>query len=134
MIMPSLLLQKPSKDSKTKVHTKALERRLLQWTAEHLAEILKERETIPSSRKQAQPSKKFVEQMEKGNVGSAIKLATNNMRNGILPLTDTTLKLLKQKHLKCAPTAREVLLQINLKVFIESNSKISIQMQFAKLH
>ena len=72
--------------------------------------------------------------MEKGNVDSAIKLAANHMRNGILPQTDTTLKLLKQKHLKCAPTAREVLLLINLKVFIESNPKISIQMQFAKLH
>ena len=99
-----------------------------------MAEILKEGETIPSSLKQAQLSKKFVEQMEKGNVDSAIKLAANHMRNGIQPQTDTTLKPLKQKHLKCAPTAREVLLLINLKVFIESNPKISIQMQFAKLH
>ena len=32
------------------------------------------------------------------------------MQNGILPLTDTTLKLLKQKHPKSAPTTEEVLL------------------------
>ena len=55
-------------------------------------------------------SKKFVEQIQKGNVDSAIKLITNNMQNGILPLTDTTLKLLKQKHPKYAPTTEEVLL------------------------
>ena len=41
--------------------------------------------------------------MEKGNVDSTIKLITNNMQNGILPLTDTTLTLLKQKHPKSAP-------------------------------
>ena len=51
MIMPSPLLQKPSKDSKTKAHTKALERRLRLWTDEHLAEILKEGETIQSTLK-----------------------------------------------------------------------------------
>ena len=49
--MPSLLLQKPSKDSKTKDHTKALERTLQLWTDEHLAEILKEGETIQSTLK-----------------------------------------------------------------------------------
>ena len=32
------------------------------------------------------------------------------MQNGILPLTDTTLKLLKQKHPKSAPFIEEVLL------------------------
>ena len=36
--------------------------------------------------------------MNKGNVNSAIKLLSNNLENGILPLNDTTLNLLKQKH------------------------------------
>ena len=64
MIMPHLLLQKPCKDSKTK------ERRLKLWTDGHLAELLKEGETIQSSLKQtdatktiAQLSRKLVEQM-----------------------------------------------------------------------
>ena len=48
--------------------------------------------------------------MQKGDVDSAIKLITNNMQNGILLLTDTTLKLLKQKHPKSAPATEEVLL------------------------
>ena len=75
--------------------------------------------------------KKFMEQMQKGNVDIAIKLITNNMQNGMLTLTDTTLSLLKQKPPR-SPTTEEVL--INLKVFIESNMKISMQMQLAKLH
>ena len=73
--------------------------------------------------------------MQKGNVDSAIKLITNNMQNGILTLTDTTLKLLKQNHPKSAPTTEEVPLpdqpESNQR-FIESNTKISMQMQFAK--
>ena len=35
---------------------------------------------------------------------------TYNMQNGILPLTETTLKLLKQKHPQSAPLTEEVLL------------------------
>ena len=117
MIMPSPLLQKPSKDSKTKAHTKALERRLQLWTDEHLAEILKEGETIQSTLKLvnapktiAYLSKFFLEQMQKGNVDNAIKLITNNMQNVILPLTETTLKLSKQKHPKSALSTETVLL------------------------
>ena len=82
-----------------------------------MAELLKKGEIIKSSLKQvhaaktiAQLSKKFVEQMQKGNIDSAIKLITNNMQNGILPLTNTTLKLLKQRHPKSVPTTEEALL------------------------
>ena len=44
--------------------------------------------------------KSFVEQMQKVNYDSVIKLITKNMQNGILPLTDATLKLFKKKHSK----------------------------------
>ena len=87
MITPSLLLQKPSKDSRAKDHTKALERRLKLCTDGHLTGLLKEGETMQSSLKHvdapktiAQLSKMFVEQMQKGNVDSAIKLITNNCK------------------------------------------------------
>jgi len=43
-------------------------------------------------------SKRFIKKMSKGNINGAIKLLTNNMENGILPLDNKTLKLLKQKH------------------------------------
>ena len=46
--------------------------------------------------------KSFVEQMQKVNYDSVIKLITKNMQNGILPLTDATVKLFKKKHSKSA--------------------------------
>ena len=36
--------------------------------------------------------------MRKGNVNSAMKLLTDNMQNGVLPLTKETQNMLKQKH------------------------------------
>ena len=38
--------------------------------------------------------------MQKGNVICTLRLLTNNMSNGILPLLDETLKLLQTKHPK----------------------------------
>ena len=42
-------------------------------------------------------SLKFKNMMSKGKVNRALKLLTGNMSNGILPLTDKTLKMLKQE-------------------------------------
>ena len=42
----------------------------------------------------------FKLQMQKGNANGALKILTNNMSGGILPLTDETLELLELKHLK----------------------------------
>ena len=78
---------------------------MILWRSGDLLQLFKEAETIQKGLKDsttpksiAQLSKKFVEHMNKGNINSAIKLLSNNMENGILPLNDTTLKLLKQKH------------------------------------
>ena len=137
MIIPRLLLQKPSKDSKTRVNTKALEKRLQLCSGWRFAKLLKGDETIQSCLKQITPktleklSKEFVEPIEKGNAVSAIKIITNNMQNGILYLTDTTLKLLKAS--KSILSLKKSFCLINLKVFIKSNTKISMQMQFSKL-
>ena len=82
-----------------------------------MAELLKKGETIQSSITLVNApktimhfSKKFVEQMQKDNVDSAIKLITNNTQNGMLPLAENTLKLLTQKDSKSAPSTEEVLL------------------------
>ena len=117
MVMPSLLLQKPSKTSKAKEHYTALERRMEFWKRGDLTELIKEGETIQKGLKSlnnkrsiAKISKLFAEHMQKGNVNSAIKLLTNNMENGILPLNDQTLKLLKEKHPNAAEASKDVLL------------------------
>ena len=106
MIMPALLLQKPSRTSKSKDHSKALERRLSLWEEGRLTELLFEAETIQetlsTSKKKANTtaelSKKFIKKMQTGNINGAIKLLSNNMVNGILPLNQKTLDMLHEKH------------------------------------
>ena len=48
--------------------------------------------------------------MRKGNVNSAIKLLTKKMKNGILPLNDETIIILKQKHARSADVFENVLI------------------------
>ena len=56
MIMPNLLLQKPSKNSKAKDHLTALETRIQSWLKRYLMELLNEGETIQKNLTQ-QPTK-----------------------------------------------------------------------------
>ena len=49
--------------------------------------------------------------MHKGNVNGALKILTNNMSGGILPLTDETLQPLKLKHPDAKETSQQALLQ-----------------------
>ena len=90
MLMPNLLLQKPSKNSKSKDHELALERRLELWHKGEFEELYFEGETVqvslktirkPSSNEEI--SKKFKQYMAKGNTNSALNLLTNNMENGV---------------------------------------------------
>ena len=117
MIMPSLLLQKPSRNSKTKNHVNALERRLKLWQDKNLIELFEEAQTIQeqltkSKRKISilEISKRFVREMEKGNVTGAIKLLSENMHNGTLPLTKNTLEKLQIKHPDKKSASPEMLL------------------------
>ena len=102
MVMPSL---KPSQKSKSKDHLRVLERRLELWESGEVMELLKESETIQKNMKATNKttsinaiSKKFTREMRKGTVDNAMKLLTNNMKNGVLPLNKKTLEQLKQKH------------------------------------
>ena len=105
MIMPSFLLQKPLKESKSKDHLKALERRMELWQSGDLLELIQESLTIQRNLKSvkgsktvAQISKKLVGEPQKVNVNGALKLLTDNIDHGILPLNDDTISKLKMKH------------------------------------
>ena len=109
MIMPNLLLQKPSENSKAKDYLTALERRMQSWLKGDLMELLHEGETIQKNLTQqlakgdiGKISKKFAALMRKGNVNAAINLLTEDMRNNIreriLPLNNETLNILRLKH------------------------------------
>ena len=117
MIMPNLLLRQPSKNSKAKDHLKALQRRLESWIFGDLLKLLKEAETIQKSLRSkktstniAEISKRFSQEMKKGNVNSAMKILTGNTKNGFLPLTRQTLNQLQFKHAEGKETSQEILL------------------------
>ena len=112
-----LLLQKPSKSSKSKDQNAALERRLKLWEEGKIEELLYEEQTIQERLKSPDSSMtiakilmKFRFLMSKGNVNGALKLLANNMSNGILPLTEATLQLL-QKHPECREPPPEVMIE-----------------------
>ena len=65
---------------------------------------------INTPKSTGQFSKKFALLMGKGNVNGALKLLTSNISNGI-PLDDTTLTRLKQKHPASSELNEEVLLR-----------------------
>ena len=57
-------------------------------------------------------SLKFKNVMSKGNVNGALKLLTDNMHSGILPLNKETLELLLQKHLEPREPSPDILIRI----------------------
>ena len=108
-VIPALLLQKPSK-SKSKDHTKALERRLKLWDEGKLDDLSHEDKTNQDNLKTyeytydiGRLSKQFRDRMQKGEINGALRLLTNNMSNVILPLNEDTLLLLEQKHSEGKP-------------------------------
>ena len=56
-------------------------------------------------------SKRFKDQMQNGNVNGAIKILTNNMGGGVLPLNDETLELLRQKYPEGKRAVEDAVLQ-----------------------
>ena len=101
--------------------TTSKQRRLELWYRGEIKELLFETETIQDRLKStnktkniAQLSKQFVTLMAKGNINGALKLLSNNMSNGILPLNDETLQLLQQKHPDAQQVSEDTLLQGNI--------------------
>ena len=116
--MPALLLQKPSKSSKAKDHLQALERRIKLQDEGDIEGLLYEGMTIQQTLRSdkegmaiAKISLKFKNLMSKGNINGALKLLTDNMHSGILPLNKETLELLIQKHPEPREPSPDILIQ-----------------------
>ena len=112
-----LLLQKPSRLSKSKDHVACLERRMGPWRAGDLHELLQEgltiqRRLINSKRKPCSEIEKirrvFVKEMSKGNTKAALRSLSKDNRGSVLRLSDivsspegahaSVLDTLKAKH------------------------------------
>ncbi len=106
MVLPSLLLQKPSKTSKIKDHVEKLRKRLDLWKSGNVDDLVREAHFIQSrlSKHKLMNSidkvaKTFNDFVINGKINAALKLLSDMQSSGILQLHDSTLQLLKKKHL-----------------------------------
>ena len=100
MIMPALLLQKPSFKSKAKDHSDCLKRRMNSWREGDFDKLLSEARAIQSKlqpfKKRSDPehlAKTFAKLMLQGKVNAALKLLDNSNGSGVLPLSPETIKI-----------------------------------------
>ena len=104
MILPSLLLQKPSRKSKAKQHSAKLSQRLTLWKERKIDILLREAKAIQRQlqripRSKEEITKIFSGLMLQGKVLAALKfLESEAQTGGILPLNDKTLQGLYEKH------------------------------------
>ena len=118
MILPSLLLQKSSRNSKAKDHQLKLTQRLKLWKEGKISDILEEGRNIQRHLKSARPrqpedkARIFANLMLQGKVNSTLKFLTEDHDKGrILPLTETVLGDLKEKHPESGKIHPNTLLQ-----------------------
>ena len=111
MILPTLLLQKPSSKSKAKEHSASLTRRLMQWKNGDIHDLLNEvryiqRKLPSSSRKRSSEdvARIFSRLVMEGKLSAALKVLDEESSNRVLQCTKEVLNELKLKH----PTAAEI--------------------------
>jgi hypothetical protein len=110
MVFPALVLQKPFKTSRSKDHSKCLERRMKEWEAGHFLALFDEAKAIQARLsantilQQSKPiARKFAELMMSGKVKAATRLITEENHSSVLPLNHvvegkTVRDILRDKH------------------------------------
>ena len=104
MILPSMLLQKPSATSKAKDHSKALEQRLAMWKEGKFEELWKDsviiqRQLTQRPKRTGQDITRIVTNlMFEGKVGAAMKFLDENAENAVLQSTPQVIQKLRTLH------------------------------------
>ena len=118
MILPSLILQKPSSKSKSKEHTECVKRRLELWERGEVLSLLKEASVIQTrltsgkkKRSMEDISRVFSKLVMEGKITAALKFLDSEASNGILTISDDVLAELKAKHPDAEPASDECLLR-----------------------
>ncbi len=122
LLLPSLVLQRPSMRSKVKDHIACLKRRLPLWeTNDGINHLLKEGTQIQRQlyRKPRSTPKIFTEFMTKGKIKDAIRTLSETQKGGTLELTDTintgpensksVFEILLEKHPENQPPSPETI-------------------------
>ena len=121
MVLPDLLLQKPSRRSKAKDNTQALKRRIDEWNKGNISGLLKEAKLIQSKldayhrkhRNNEAIAKTFAALIGDGKINAAMKMLDEDCSGGLLSLTPDVIQQLEEKHPRASPIAdpSEALLQ-----------------------
>ena len=119
MIMPALLLQKPSYKSKSKFHNECLARRKIEWENGNFNTLLIEGRTIQKKiteytrrTKHAENlPRRFAHLMLRGQTTAAMRLLDSTETSGILSLDDNVIEQLKIKHPNATNAEPSTLLQ-----------------------
>ena len=137
IVLPILLLQKPSRKSKAKEHSTCLERRLSTWQDGDLNDLLLEGRTIQRRIPALHPAdgcarlaRSFANLMFQGKTKSAIRLLTEETKGGVLHLSDiadgqrSVREILVDKHPAGQPVHPEALIQDDPGRFIPYYSRL----------
>ena len=117
MILPNLLLQKPSAKSKTRDHTKALELRLAMWNEGKILDIWKEccviqKKMKPITTRSAEDfTRIFCNLIWSGKVGPALKFLEANSDNAVLKPTTAVVEKLRELHPVAGPILPNALIE-----------------------
>ena len=119
MIMPALLLQKPSRKSTAKQHGEYLKRRLKLWKEGKFDELMIETNAIQDAvnrmtRKDESDehiAKTFSKLMLQGKVNAAMRLLDKQESLGVAELTEATLNDLRKLHPEAQPATEDTLMK-----------------------
>ena len=126
MILPALMLQKPSSKSKSKDHIKVLAHRLELWQEGKLLDLLREGKIIQgklASTKQRSTedvTRIFSKLMLLGKVSAALKFLDESSQNGVLKPTEVVIDILKEKHPPSEPIQPDSLMNGPLRDSVDS--------------
>ena len=135
MVIPALMMQKPSAKSKTRDHVKLLSQRLDLWREGKLLDLLREGKIIQSKlqsskrRSSEDVTRIFSKLMFQGKVSAALKFLDESSQNGVLPPSPEVIDLLKEKHPPAEPIQPESLMQGPLRSNVDSIHFASIDEQ-----
>ena len=129
MVMPPLLLQRTSKNSKSRDHTVLLECRLIEWRKGNINALLYEGRTLQSrlpkhgqrTKSKEQLAHMFSQMMAKGKVKDALCLLSNKAKGKVLPLDGevpgsqdkNVHQILQEKHPPAKPVNPSAVLEVS---------------------
>ena len=118
MLMPALLMQKPSRKSNAKQHSQYLAKRLESWNAGKFDELVREgrdiqqklRQTVRKDETPEHVAKVFARLIWAGKINPALRLLDKQESCGVAKLTDSTIEKLKELHPEAKAASENIMM------------------------